>query len=193
MRPGGFQVCQKADLFQHIRTEVLCLVNNKNRPSSLRMNLHQPTIQLVNQRFQAGRPRIVGNFQLIAHGGHQFQSGLLGIKDQGNFDPFRNLLKQASTQGRFSRPHLPRQEKKSTPVAHTVKKMCQGLPVPSAHEKKPGVRSQGERVFRKTKIGCVHILEAHHDFVPGKMKGRGLPDFGFPRAFGKPGILDFNS
>ncbi len=155
-RGGRFEICQEADLLQHVGGQILCLVDDEHGATPSRVGIQQVLVEPVDQHFPAFRAGRVGDAQLVAHRGQQLDVGELGIQDERHVHLGRQLLEQAPAEGGLPGPDFAGELDETAPLTDSVQEMGQALAVPVAHVEIARVRRDGKRRFREAEIGGVH-------------------------------------
>jgi hypothetical protein len=171
----GFEVCQEADLFEHLAAEILSFVDNEHGPPVLSVGLQQVLIQSVNEGLDApgfGRER---DAEFVADGSDQFGLRQAGIENQSNIGVRGQLSDQAPAERRFPRPDLAGQLNEASRLLHAVDQMSKPFPVPLAHEEKPRIRGQRKWRFIQSEIFSVHALLPFAAAVQQNISETGIP------------------
>src|SRR5262249_45055468 len=151
--PGGcFEIREESDLLQHVRRQVLRLVDDEHRATPAAVRVQQILVELVDEDLPAFRSGWEHDAQLVAHRRQEFHVGQLGIQDERYIDLGRELLEQTPAEGGLPSPDLAGELDEAASLADSVQEMCQALAVPAAHIEVARIRRDGKRGFRQTEI-----------------------------------------
>ncbi len=159
---AGLQVGQQAQLLQHVRRQVLRLVDDEHVVAPGRVLAQQEVVervQTVLDGLGAGHRGPVGDAELVANGTQQLGHRELGIEDVGHVAVRGHLLQEAAAHGGLAGAYLAREQHEAAARIQPVEQMRQGLAVPFAHEQVARVGGDGKRRLCKAEEGCVHGAE----------------------------------
>ena len=158
----GFQVCQQADLLQHVEIQVLRLIDQQNGFTSAPVILQQVAMQAVGERLEGVFLAVVGDTQLIAHGGKQFHRVESGVENDGDIGIVGQLFQQAPVDGGLASADFPGEQDEPPARTHTVQQVCQSVPVSGAHEQVARVYRYGKGRFNEPEILVVHAAGSQY-------------------------------
>ena len=162
----GLKVGKKPYLLQHLRIQVLRLVNDQHAVLAPRRRVEQVDVQLLGQPEQVVRLGVNAEFAVdFAKQLHRAQEG---VEDEGHLRVRIKLAEEVAADGRLARANLAGDHDKPGAVFNAEKQVGKGLPVLFAEIQKFGVGREIER-FLAQPIECfVHgrlVVQANGKFL----------------------------
>ncbi len=119
----GFEIGEQPDLLQHIKTQMLRLINHQYGFTTGAMILKKKTVQRVGQLFKPRRGIRQADLKFLADRGEKVARIQGRIQNNGDVRRVRKLLKQAAVDRGLARAHLARQQDKAAACADPVEQM----------------------------------------------------------------------
>ena len=158
----GFQVGQQAQLLEHVRREVLRLVNDEHIAFAPRVAGEQVGVERVEVVPDGGRTHtfmLHFNVKLAADRLQQVTDRELGIEDVGDPAVLGKLLQEAAANRGFAGTDVASEQHESAVAANAIQQVGQRFPVTLAHEQVARVRSNGKRALTEPEKCSVHAVE----------------------------------
>jgi hypothetical protein len=141
---------------QHVRRQILCLVDDQHRVPPVRVRVQQVGIDAIDEYLDARIARRVGDAEFVADARQELGHRQPGIENVGDVAGVGNLLQQAAAHRRLARAHLTGQQDEPAIAAQTVKQMSERLLVAAAHVEITRIGRDGKWRFGKAEIALVH-------------------------------------
>src|SRR5690606_21452973 len=122
----GFEIGEKAQLFEHVGRKILRFIDDENGVAPTRVGCQQKCIQRIEQLLGAGVFLREGDAEFVADRLQQLVRIQLRIDDDGDVDMLRNLLEQTTTDGGLARPDLACEHNETAVIADSINQMPQG-------------------------------------------------------------------
>ena len=153
---GGLEVGEEADLLEHVRGEVLSLVDDQYGAVAAPVRVEQVVVERVDVHLPAGGAGRIGNAKLVADGGQKLDVRELRVEDQRHVHPGGQLLEQAPAQRRLPGSHLAGELDEAAAFPDPVEQMGEGLAMGLAHVQVAGIGRDRERGLSEAEMTFVH-------------------------------------
>ena len=161
----GFQIGQQAQLLQHVRREVLRLVNEQYGGSSGSITSQQLLVDVVHQSLDAAVRIAAIDTQFIGDGFEELHCVQPRIEHECNVDMRWHLLKQTATQRGLARADLAGQHHKAALIVQAIDKMRERIAMSFGQIQKSRIWRDGKRPLTKPKVLFVHACSVAQDRV----------------------------
>ena len=152
----GFQVGEQANLLQHVKVQMLGLVDQQYGFAAAIVVFQQIPMQAVGQCFEGVSVLVIIDSQLIADSGKQLHRIECGVENNGDIGVLRQLLKQAAVNRGLASAHLSRQQNKAAASADAIEQVRQSIPVTGTHKEIARIDRYRKGRFCKPEILVVH-------------------------------------
>jgi hypothetical protein len=163
------QVRDEADLLQHLRREVLRLVDEEDDVAALRARLEQEPVERVHVVLQ-GRTR-GRDVQVFEDGAQQLGRGQGGVEHERGGGARIEARQEVARERGLARADLARDEDEPALLLAPELEVREGLGVTLGEVQVLGVGGQVERLLREAVEGLVHLLPSTLDVAADAVAG----------------------
>ena len=151
----GLEVGQQAQLLQHVRRQVLRLVDHEQAVAAGGVALQQELVQRVDVVLHRAQGRH-GDSELVAHRLQQLGHRQLGVEDVGHVGALGHLAEEAAADGGLAGAHRPREQHEAAPASDAIEQVRQRLPMTPAHVEEARVGRDREGILLQAEQRRVH-------------------------------------